>query len=123
MGKITLLGPVFVRHYPSGYGNGQLEELWKQAVADECRINWGERHLLKKPVSLKLKFYLSSKRDLDLTGMLETTVNGVANVIFPMAHQGGHKTKWHHEDRWVYTIEASKEFRDIDPGVEIVVQE
>lgn len=121
MGKVTLLGPVFVRYYPSGYGNGPLSEKWEQAVADECGKNWGGGHL-EKPVSVKLKFYLSSKRDLDLTGMLESTVNGIANVIFPMRH-GGHKTKWNHEDRWVYAIEASKEFREPVHGVEVVVQE
>jgi len=117
-----LLGPLFVKHYPYTYGDSKHEEPWKEAVANECKNHWEDRRLVERPVNLKLKFYLQKNKDYDLTGMLESTVNAIASVIFP-PHRGGHKTRWNHEDRWVYAIEASKEFRESDHGVEIIVEE
>jgi len=120
MGKNVLLGPLFVKHHPYTYGDS--EEAWKQAIAGECEKHWKGRRWLERPVSLRLKFYLSRDKDYDLTGMLESTVNALASVIFP-PRRGGHRTRWNHEDKWVYAIEASKEFRDKDHGVEIILEE
>ena len=116
----VLLGPVFVKHHPYGYGDKKYEEPWKQAVANECKKHWGGKTRLKEPVRLRLRFFLLS-RDYDLTGMLESTVNAVANAVFLPSSKGGHRTPWNYEDSWVYSIEASKEFRDKDNGVEITM--
>jgi len=121
--KTTIsLGPLFVKQYPCGYGYKKREDPWKEAVANECKKYWGDRTPIKGPVNLRLKFYLNKNKDLDLTGMLESTVNAISSIIFPPSSKGGHKTRWNHEDRWVYTIEASKGFRDTDHGVEIIIE-
>jgi Holliday junction resolvase RusA-like endonuclease len=119
--KIVLLGPIFVEHHPYSYGDKKYEEPWKQAVADEVRKHWLGRPLLERPVRLKLKFYVDIYKDYDLTGMLESTVNAIANVIFP-PRRGGHRTPWNHEDKWVYEIEALKKIREEGHGVEILIE-
>ena len=120
-GKIVLLGPVFVKHHPYTYGDKKHEEPWKQAVADECRKYWRGKEPLERPVRLRLKFYVARNKDYDLTGMLESTVNAIASVVFP-PRRGGHKTPWNHEDKWVYQIEASKEISQEGHGVEIIIE-
>ena len=115
-----LLGPIFVAHHPYTYGDKKYEEPWKKAVAVECRRAWHGKPRLQERVRLKMKFHL--QRDYDLTGLLESTVNGIANAIFPPSKYGGHKTEWNYDDRWVYSIEASKEFAEGNCGVEIVVE-
>jgi hypothetical protein len=115
-----LLGPVFVGHHPRGYGNASTEVPWKEAVAAKCFEAWQGKAVLHERVHLQIRFYL--KDDYDLTGLLESTTNGIANAIFAMSPGGGPKTKWNHDDRWVHSIEASKEFTDGKCGAEIVVR-
>lgn len=116
----VLLGPIFVAHHPYTYGDKKYEEPWKKAVAAECRNTWLGKPRLQEPVHLRLRFYL--QRDYDLTGLLESTVNGIANAIFPRSRYGGYKTEWNYDDRWVYSIEASKQITADTCGVEIVVE-
>jgi hypothetical protein len=116
-----LLGPLFVEHHPYGYGDKKYEEPWKQAVADECKSYWGGKPRLEEPVRLRLRFFLSQDCDYDLTGMLESTVNAIANAVFLPSPKGGHRTPWNYDDSWVYSIEASKEFGDRKNGVEITM--
>lgn len=118
----VLLGPIFVKHHPYTYGDSKHEEPWKLAVANECHTHWQGKPRLEKPVHVRLKFYVAPNKDYDLTGMLESTVNAVANAIFPV-RRGGHKTRWNYEDKWVYSVEASKQLREANHGVEITVEE
>jgi hypothetical protein len=115
----VLLGPVFVNHHPYTYGDAKYDSPWKEAVAAKCDEAWQGRAMLREQVHLRIRFYL--KNDYDLTGLLESTVNGIANAIFPMSAGGGPKTKWNHDDRWVHSIEASKELTNDKHGAEIVV--
>jgi len=116
-----LLNAVRVHRHPYTYGDKKHEEPWKQAVANEVRRHWHGGYL-ERPVRVSLRFFLA--RDYDLTGMLESTVNGIAHVAFPPSKKGGAKTKWNHQDEWVYEIAASKELgHAADPGVEITLDE
>jgi hypothetical protein len=98
--SIAFLGPIFILHHPYTYGDKKYEEPWKKAVSQECSKAWQGKPRIHEPVHLKLKFRLS--KDYDLTGLLESTVNGIANAIFPPRKQGGPKTEWNYEDSWVY---------------------
>ena len=118
--KQVLLGPIFVAHHPYTYGDKKYEEPWKEAVAAECHKAWLGKPRLQEPVHVRLMFYL--RRDYDLTGLLESTVNGIANAIFPPSKYGGHKTKWNYDDRWVYSIQALKQTPAGTCGVEILVE-
>ncbi len=57
-----------------------------------------------------------------IAGLLESTVNGIANTVFPYSRYGGPKTEWNYDDRWVYSIEASKQITADTCGVEIVIE-
>jgi len=116
----VLLGPIFVAHHPYTYGDKKYEEPWKKAVASECHKAWLGKPRLQEPVHLRLRFYL--QKDYDLTGLLESTVNGIANAVFPYSKYGGPKTEWNYDDRWVYSIEASKQITADTCGVEIVIE-
>ena len=114
-----LLGPVFVDHHPYTYGDAKHEVPWKRAVAVKCSEAWQGKPRLQEPVHLRIRFFLV--RPYDLTGLLESTVNGIANAIFLPSMGGGPKSEWNYDDRWVFSIETSKEMTDGKYGAEIVV--
>jgi hypothetical protein len=114
------LGPVFVAAHPYTYGDRKHEEPWKDAVASELEKHWRGPYL-QTPVRLTINFKL--QRDYDLTGLLESTVNAIAHVVFPPSRRG-HQTKWNHDDNWVFEIRASKELgQHVSPGAEILLEE
>jgi len=116
----ALLEHVIVHAHPYTYGDRKHEEPWKEAVAGEMEKHW-KAPPLRTPVRLTLTFLLA--RDYDLTGLLESTVNAIASVVFLPARRG-HQTRWNHEDNWVFEIAASKELgHETDPGVVITLEE